>query len=176
MGGKVSQKTVVVTGFQKQSWWWTMVSFKTSYPWREPESTWFQIWSSVGAHTHPHSNMNTESRKHLESHSSILLNIAVGVGCIFNTDLSNIILGLLLYWWWQLLPPVPFMFDSLFHACTNPHTWITHSSRGTVCVLCLNECGFLLPLSVNMQQCLSPTWFLPKDPNLKRGEQNVSCH
>lgn len=27
-----------------------MVRFNISYPWREPESTWFQIWSSVGAH------------------------------------------------------------------------------------------------------------------------------
>lgn len=47
-------------------------------------------------HTPTQQHEHGEQKTLGESHSSILLNIALGVGCIFNTDLSNIILGLIL--------------------------------------------------------------------------------
>lgn len=45
--------------------------------------------------THPHNNVNAHKRKTnsalTKSDSSTLLNIALGVGCIFNTNLLNTI-------------------------------------------------------------------------------------
>ena len=67
--------------------------FNTSYPWREPESAQFHrvIWSPVGAHTPTQQHEHTEQKhKHSESDSSILLNIALGVGCTFSTNRFHI--------------------------------------------------------------------------------------
>ncbi len=86
-------------------------SFTTSYPWREPESAQCHraIWSPVGAYTPTQQHKGTgQKHKHWESDSSILLNIALGVGCICNTKPFKIIFA-----------PIPYGIsgDSHTHLC-----------------------------------------------------------
>lgn len=153
-----------------------MVSFNTSYPWGEPKSTWFQIWSSVGAHTptqqHEHREQKTLrvtfkhpakycswSRLHIQ-HRPFKHYLRS-----YSTRVMTVAPTRSFYVWFLI---------SYTH--TSTHLNDTFKQMHYVCTLLKWVCGFLLSLSVNMQQCSSPTWFLSKDPNLKQREQNISCH
>lgn len=107
-------------------------------------------------HTHPHSNMNAQSRK-----TNSLLNIAPGVSCIFNTNLFNIILALVPYVSGGDSHTHLSLFISDTHAQTHthPHQYTlircsaectnTCASQHTVCNIHLS---ILFSLSVNSQQ------------------------
>lgn len=146
-------------------WWGKNIveSFITSHPWREPESAEFhrEIWSTRGS-THTHTTTwtsRTEKQTLTESDSSILLNAALGVGCIFNTNLFNIL---------ALIPctiggdshtpPSHSTSDTHKHTHTHRHILIrwpgkcTNTCASTHTVCNLRNLSIPLSLSVNSQK------------------------
>lgn len=138
-------------------------------------------------HTHPHSNMNTESRKQTlsESDSSSLLNIALGIGCMFNTNIWALILfttaddsrthlSLFSFFFFER-PPLyartqQCIFNMLISKAYKHMCKRTHCAQPTQALVFSSHC------QSTHSKSLSPARSLSQEAGCKLRARNVSCH